>query len=162
MKNLIKIIVLVILFGSCSKNDIPIESTGPKVENLGLSPNNSFPYWPDTWLFLDDNQWFHWQSGNILTVMRKDNVFDDGFDQIEYTFIVEKNKWIVPLNIKRIRCVVYLGIPFYTVFDKPIVNFRVQAYEENKLLACTITTPLGNADQSSVPMLDKMWVDLSK
>lgn len=162
MKNLIKITVLVLVFISCSKDRDIIEPNANKVENLGLTSDNSFPYWPSTWLFLDDNQWFHWQSGDILTVMRKDNVFDDAFDTIEYSFIVQKNKWIVPLRIRRIRSQPYSGIPYFTVFDKPIVNFKVQAYEENNLLACTIETPFGDADQSTVPMLDKIWVDLSK
>jgi hypothetical protein len=46
------------------------------------------------------------------------------------------------------------------MFDKPIVNFRLQQYTENEVLACEIETPNGDYFLRS-PLVDRMWVILN-
>ena len=163
MKNIFITICLLTFLIGCSKSDEEINTNSHNLQELGLtSENNIYPFYPDTTsVGLMDNRWYDWKNGDTLTVYRRDMVTDDSGDHLYYTFLVKHNQWIVPLNVKRISSDIYLNPPRLNqlMFNKPIVNFRLQKYEEGKDLACEITTPNGDYYLQN-PLIDKMWIKL--
>ncbi len=168
MKKVLFITILSIVFG-CSKSE-EVENLNPhNLLELGLTPNNIYPFWPDTSQFLGSNQWYDSKNGDTLKIFRRDMVTDDSGDEIEYRFLIKPNQWIVPLNIKRVRYeatidVDSLGNPIVNpnnglMYNKPLVNFSLQKYEEGKVLACEVTTPNGDYYLQN-PLIDRMWIKL--
>ena len=164
MKNII-IISFAFISISCSKSDEvePVNTNPHNLQNLELSPsNNIYPFWPDTFQYLGSNQWYDRKVGDTLIVSRRDQVTDDSADEIEYRFLITDHQWIVPLNVKRRSFDAHIEPPRFDqlMFDKPIVNFRLQQYTENQVLACEIETPNGSYDLN-YPLIDKMWIKLN-
>lgn len=164
--------ILLVIIISCSKSqDVePMNSNSQNLQYIGLSAsNNIYPFWPDTFQYLGSNQWYDYKVGDTLIVRRRDEVTDDSGDEIEYRFLIKANEWIIPLNVKRIR----FDATFYVddlgnqilnpnnglKFDKQIVNFRLQQYSENQVLACEIETLNGSYGLNST-LIDKMWIKL--
>lgn len=166
MKKLILSLVFIFIITlSCSKpNEEAINSNPHNLQQLGLTANNIYPFFPDTWSAgLGDNMWFNHKIGDTLIVFRRDEVYDDSGQWLYYKFLVKPNQWIVPLTIKRTVNDHY-HIPIYNnyvAFDKPIVNFELQAYQENVLLACKITTPNGIFNSPGGTLIDKMWININ-
>ena len=161
MKKIILFTVIVFVI-SCSKNEEleAVNSNPHNLQNLGLSAsNNIYPFWPDTYQYLGSNQWFDYKHGDTLIVTRRDAVSDDSGDEIEYRFLVKNCNWILPLNIKRIHCDASSGVPCFAVYNKQIINFRLQQYTANEILACEIETPNGNGINLS--LIDRMWINLA-
>jgi hypothetical protein len=163
MKSII-LISFAFIITSCSKNCevVPVNSNSHNLQELGLSSNNIYPRWPDTYQDLGDNQWFDRKIGDTLIVYRRDQVTDDSGDGIEYRFLIKTKQSIIPLNVKRISNDYYIEPQRLNqlMFDKPIVNFRLQQYTENEVLACEIETPNGDYFLRS-PLVDRMWVILN-
>ena len=166
------LIVTLLLLSSCSKpdDDIIAEQATP-TEDLGLSINNEYPYWPYTFRAMGDNQWYQVRAtSDTLKIFRRDGVTTDSGNSISYTFLIKSKHVIKPL---RVKCVSYsamlyvdehenmYGIGPILQFDKPIENFKLQYFEDKKLLACQITT-VGGDGPWMPPLVDRMWVDLSK
>lgn len=148
------IIILCFAFIFCSRDN---ENDNPhNLQDLGLTAaNNIYPFYPNTWQSgLGDNQWYDYKSGDTLTVYRRDMVTDDSGDDLYYTFLVKNNEWIVPLRTKRISSDIYADPPRFQelMYDMPISNFKLQKYEEGKVLACEITTG---------QLIDRMWIVLN-
>jgi hypothetical protein len=95
-------------------------------------------------------------------VYRRDQVTEDSGDGIEYRFLIKTKQSIIPLNVKRISFDAHIEPQRLNqlMFDKPIVNFRLQQYTENEVLACEIETPNGDYFLRS-PLVDRMWVILN-
>lgn len=157
------IYILIFSIISCSKDDEVLNVVMLKQETfeLGLTENNYYPFWPDTFQYLGSNQWYDYRRGDTLVVIRRDMVTDDSADELEYRFIIKTNNWILPLNVKRISFDAYILPPRFNqlMFNKPIVNFKLQKYEPNKILACEITTPNGDYYLNN-NLVDRMWIKL--
>lgn len=175
MKYFQKIIFLIVTFlllSSCSKpdDDIIAEQATP-TEDLGLSINNEYPYWPYTFRAMGDNQWSHVRTlTDTLKIYRRASVTTDSGDALMYTFLIKSKRCIEPLRVRRTSysAMLYVdehenmyGIGPIVQFDKPLENFKLQYFEDKKLLACQITT-VGGSGQWMPPLVDRMWVDLSK
>lgn len=153
------IIVSILIFISCS-NEKDTDDTYKK-ENLGLTEGNIYPEYPVTFQFLGSNQWIDTKSGDTLKISRRDRVSDDSGDELVYTFLVKKDKPIVPLNVRRISFDAHIEPPRFgmLMFNKKITNFRLQEYIENKVLACEIVTPNGDYFLQNA-ITDRMWIKL--
>lgn len=105
--------------------------------------------------------WFDYMSGDTLVVYRRDAITDDSGDDIIYTFLVKENS-ITPLNIKRISTDVHIEPQRIgqIMYNKPIINFRLQNYIKNEVLACEIETPNGDYYVQNT-LIDKMWINLA-
>lgn len=173
MKNKIICTILLLIIFSCSKNEQDeLVNTNPhNLQDLGLSAsNNIYPFWPDTFQYLGSNQWYDYRIGDTLVVRRRDEVTEDSGDEIEYRFLVKTNEWIKPLNVRRIRYEATINVDAQgnqiinpdsgLKFDKSIVNFRLQQYIENQVLACEIETQNGSY-WLNYTLIDKMWVKLN-
>ena len=170
MKNLILTLLLTFIVASCSKSNdepiVPVNQNPHNLQNLGLSAaNNIYPNYPDvTNIGLGDNRWYHKTENNILTVWRRAEVTDDSGDYIYYTFMVKAGEWIVPLKVKRIVHDPYIAQPLinHVAYDKDIEVFKLQNYEEGKVLCCQIETSNGLFWGPPGTLIDKMWIDLSR
>ena len=162
------------MFSSCCKSGDDDEIINPNPHNiidLGLNAqNNIYPFWPNTFQYLGSNQWYDYKRGDTLIIYRRDEVTDDSGDDIEYRFLVKQNYWIKALNVKRIRYEATINVDSLgniitnpnngLIFNKPIINFRIQQYTENQVLACEIETPNGDYFLSQT-LVDKMYINLS-
>ncbi len=161
-KNYLYFIIFVII--SCSEDNSKeiIEINPHNLQNLGITEsNNIYPLYPNTFQFLGSNQWYDSKVGDTLIISRRDEVTDDSGDELVYKFLIKQGEWIVPLTVKRISNDIYLDPPRYNqlMFNKPIVNFRLQQYIENQTLACEIETPNGDYYLQQ-PLIDRMWINL--
>jgi hypothetical protein len=165
MKNKILTAIILITTISCSKNEEaePINSNPHNLQNIGLSAStNIYPLYPNTWSAgLGDNQWYDSKVGDTLIVSRRADITDDSGDMLYYKFLVKNNNWIVPLNVTRVSTDAYIVPPRNNqlMINKPIVNFRLQQYIENQVLACEIETVDGNG--LNYPLVDRMWIKLN-
>ena len=161
MKKLI-ICVFALLLLSCNKEQDEVAEETMVFENLGLTADNEYPYFPDLWRYLGDNEWYHHTKGDTLMIYRRDMESDDSGDDLQYRFLKKSSKVLVPLTLTRHGFDMYV-IPIRTgiIFVKPITNCRFQAYIENKFLACEIITPNASITGNG-PLVDKIWIDLTK
>lgn len=162
MKNIFYLVTIVFSLMSCSKDENIAVANPNNFQNLGLTANNTYPFWPNTWSAgLGDNMWFDYMRGDTLVVYRRDAITDDSGDDIIYTFLVKENS-IAPLKVKRISTDVHIEPQRIgqIMYNKPIVNFRLQNYIKNKVLACEIETPNGDYYVQST-LIDKMWINLA-
>ena len=162
MQKLLLYIYLIFVAVACVKNDDNFNKNPRNLIDLGLTPEkNKYPYYPETASFLGDNLWFDYMRGDTFLVRRRDNVSDDFGDELIYTFLIDKCKWIKPLRVKRISNESGTIPQFsFVVYDKPIENFKLQIYDHKQTLACQIETLEPNYTQF-IKLTDKMWIDLS-
>lgn len=164
MKIILNVALLLTLLSCCSENEAEISAQEPAQQtfDLGITENNMYPNWPNTWRLADgDNEWHHWKRGDTLVIHKISRVDDHSMDDMYYSFLTKPGDHIRPLRMLWITNDPHSNPPRMNniAIDVPIQNFRLQQYIENKLLVCETSLPL-SSNGFNYSITDRMWVKL--
>ena len=162
MKKYICLILLVFAM-SCSQNSNQEPQLLCPTENLGLTVNNSAPFYPITENFNEGNVWFKYIIGDTLKIYRQQFSDDDGYS-LTYNFLAKKNTCLSLVNVKYEYhdATIYYGTSGannYSSTNQPI-SFQVQEYNSNGIMACKIKTNIQTSSTIFRLTEDKIWINL--